>query len=323
MGVFTRTPWGALLDASIYFSFDASGFRRHARSFAPGDLDVDMSGKRCLITGANSGIGFATAEALARRGAEVWLLCRNPERGRAAERELRERTGNEQVRLSLLDVSDLDGVRGWVDDFAPASVDVLVHNAGVLPHERRLTSAGLETTFATHVAGPFLLTRLLRSRLEASPCARVIWVSSGGMYPQRLSLDDVDWSRRRYDGTTAYAQTKRMQVVLSELFAEAWKGKVCSNAMHPGWADTPAVRSSLPGFWKFTRKRLRTAAEGADTVVWLAVADRPGRESGRFWFDRVARSTCLLPRTRERPSDRAALWSLCERVTDCSPAQVA
>ena len=86
-----RSPLSALLDASIYFSFDASGFRRHARGFDPSDIDVDMGGKRCLVTGANSGIGLATAQALARRGAEVWILCRNPERGRAAEaRELQQ-----------------------------------------------------------------------------------------------------------------------------------------------------------------------------------------------------------------------------------------
>jgi NAD(P)-dependent dehydrogenase (short-subunit alcohol dehydrogenase family) len=307
-------PWNALLDASIYFSFDRTGFARHARGFAPQDLDVDLTGKRCLVTGANSGIGFATAEALARRGARVELLCRNAERGRAAEATLRQSTGNEHVRFEQVDLSDLEGIRRWVLAREDQPVDVLVHNAGVLPSERILTAGGLEATFATHVAGPFLLTQLLRESLEAAPAARVIWVSSGGMYAKRLSLDDLDWSRRRYDGVAAYAQTKRMQVVLSELLAARWEGPVRFHAMHPGWADTPAVRTSLPTFWKFTQGRLRSPGQGADTVIWLAVSERAGHSSGAFWFDRAPRSTHLLPGTRESESERSKLWELCKQL---------
>ncbi|MGE0711061.1 MAG: SDR family NAD(P)-dependent oxidoreductase [Planctomycetota bacterium] len=309
-----RSPWALLLDASIYFSFDRSGFRRHARTFASGDLEVDLRGRRCLVTGANSGIGYAAAEALVRRGAEVWLLCRDAARGAAAAAELA-RVGPGLVHDEVLDLSSLDAIRAWAAARAPAAVDVLVHNAGALPRERALTAEGLETTFATHVAGPFLLTHLLRPALAAAAAARVIWVSSGGMYAQRLSLADLDWSRRPYDGVTAYAQTKRMQVVLSELCAERWGADLRSHAMHPGWADTPAVREALPRFWRFTQGRLRSPAEGADTVVWLAVAAEPGACSGRFWFDRAPRATCLVPGTRERPAERAALWERCARVT--------
>lgn len=182
-----RLPWHVLLDASIYFSFDRSGFHRHAKGFDPDDLDVDLTGKVCLVTGANSGIGFATAQGLAERGATVHLLCRSADRGQAAETELRRRTGNRQVLLQRLDISDLDAVRRWAEGFEPRRVDVLVHNAGVLPSERQVTGDGLEVTFATHVAGPFVLTEALRPKLEAAPAARVVWVSSGGMATERLS----------------------------------------------------------------------------------------------------------------------------------------
>lgn len=306
-----RGPWSLLLDTSIYFSFDRSGFRRHARAFDPADLEVDLAGKRCLVTGANSGIGYAAAKGLALRGAEVWLLCRNPERGAAALARLREETGSESLVLSLLDVSDLDSVREWAARFEPERVDVLVHNAGLLPLERGVNARGHETTFATHVAGPFLLTQLLRSRLEAT-AGRVIWVSSGGMYSKGLSLDDLDWSRRGYDGVAAYAQTKRMQVVLSELFAERWPGPVRFHAMHPGWVETPGVQTSLPRFFEFTQGRLRSPAEGADTVVWLAAATRAGQSSGEFWFDRKPRSTTLVPGTSSTTAERDAFWRLCE-----------
>src|SRR5512143_2751910 len=93
----------ALLDATIFYSFDRSGFRRHARSFASGDLDADLTGKVCLVTGAKSGIGFETSQALAGRGATVWMLCRDRQRGQRAVEQLLAATGSSRVHLALLD----------------------------------------------------------------------------------------------------------------------------------------------------------------------------------------------------------------------------
>jgi dehydrogenase/reductase SDR family protein 12 len=304
-----------VVDPFIVSSFDRTGFRIHSLTFQPDDLDVDLSGKRCIVTGANSGIGYETALALADLGAEVVLGCRSRDRGDEAVRQIRGQTGNARVSLELLDVSDLGLVREAAARLASGPVDVLVHNAGVLPDERVVTGDGLELTFATHVVGPFLLTRLLQAALEKSPDGRVIWVSSGGMYTRRLNVDDPNWKRREYDGTIAYAETKRAQVVLSELWAEELEHtSVVVNAMHPGWADTPSVKRSLPRFHRLTRSILRTPAEGADTVVWLAASARARHRTGRFFFDREARRTYLLPFTREPSEDRRALWRLCERI---------
>lgn len=307
----------AVADPLVVPSFDRTGFRIHALAFEPGDLEVDLSGRRCLVTGANSGIGFEAALALADLGAEVVLLCRNAERGDAAAAQIRERTGNPCVKPEQVDVSDLGSVRSVASRLAARPVDVLVHNAGVLPGERIETRDGLELTFATHVVGPFLLTRSLRPQLEKSADARVIWVSSGGMYTRRLNLGDPNWTRRgSYDGVLAYAETKRAQVVLSELFADAFSGtSVKVNAMHPGWAETPSVRSSLPRFYKVAKPVLRTPAEAADSVVWLAACPRLRDVSGRFFFDREERRTHYLPFTRESEEDRRGLWSLCKRLT--------
>ncbi|NNL64696.1 MAG: SDR family oxidoreductase [Myxococcales bacterium] len=310
---------GRIVDPFVVGSFDRTGFRIHSLTFDPADLDVDLSGRRCLVTGANSGIGFETAVGLAERGADVTLLCRNAERGAEAVARLRERTPNGQATLELLDVSDLDSVRSFADRFGEAPVDVLVHNAGVLPDERLETDDGLELTFATHVAGPFLLTRLLQPNLEASGEGRVVWVSSGGMYTRRLQVDDPQWQHRAYDGVLAYAETKRAQVVLSEMFAEAFRGtNVTVNAMHPGWADTPAVRSSLPLFHRVTRLILRTPAEGADTVLWLAASAAARPHTGRFFFDRHVRRTQWLPTTQESRVERDALWQTCEALVEAS-----
>jgi dehydrogenase/reductase SDR family protein 12 len=310
-----------VVDPFIVSSFDRTGFRIHSLTFGADDLDVNLSGRRCLVTGANSGIGYETALAMADLGAEVVLLCRNAERGAEAVERVCQQTGNSRVSLEIVDMSDMESIRAAAARLSSAPIDILVHNAGVLPDERVETGDGLELTLATHVVGPFLLTRLLRESLEKSSDGRVIWISSGGMYTRRLNLEDPNWEGRDYDGVLAYAETKRAQVILAELWAEELRGgTVVVNSMHPGWADTPAVQDSLPRFHKVTRHILRTPAEGADTVVWLAASEQGRRSTGRFFFDRKERRTHLIPTTRESQKDRRALWALCEDLSSKSSA---
>ena len=310
------------LDASIVLSFDRTGFVRHANSFAPTDLVVDLTGRVCLVTGANSGIGFETALALATRGATVWLLCRNARRGSDAAQAIRRRTRSRRVHTATLDLSDLGAIRRFARDLTTRTVDVLVHNAGVLPGTRAESPEGHELTLATHVLGPNLLTRLLLPKLMRSDDPRVVFVSSGGMYSQRLSVADVEWRKRPYDGVVAYAQTKRMQVVLAEeLAVELGLQGISVNSMHPGWGDTPAVRSSLPRFWTVMQHRLRSPAQAADTVIWLAASPAARGKSGRFWFDRIPRRPHLLPWTRESRAERTALMRLCAASSKVRPVK--
>jgi len=311
---------GALLtpavDPLVPLSFGAPGFAVRALTFAPRDLDVDLSRRRIVLTGATSGLGFEAALALADLGAELELVCRDEGRGEKAAQRIREATGNERVRITLADMSSLNAVRDAANSLATRPVDVLIHNAGLLPATRIETEDRLELTFATHVVGPFLLTKLLRPALAATGGARVVWVSSGGMYSRRLSVDDYNWERRRpYDGVVAYAETKRAQVVLAEMWADELRSDgVVVNAMHPGWADTPGVQSSIPRFRQLTRAILRTPAQGADTIVWLAASDAAAELTGEFVFDRKPRLKHLLPTTRESDADRRALWRLCESL---------
>jgi NAD(P)-dependent dehydrogenase (short-subunit alcohol dehydrogenase family) len=300
--------------------FDRLGLERHRKAFDAADLEVRLEGRVCLVTGANAGIGRATSRALAARGARVLLLCRHAGRGEEARDLLRRETGNPLVDVRRLDVSDLGDVRGLAGRLRLPAIHVLVHNAGVLPDRRILTADGLELTFATHVAGPHLLTALLADRLRAGR-ARVVWVASGGMYLQRLSLDDLQWERRRYDGLVAYAQTKRMQVVLASQWAKRLAGSgVEVHAMHPGWADTGSVRSSLPAFHRVMGPLLRDAEGGADTVVWLAVCPRLPGPGGSFWFDRKRHRTHLLPWTIERSGEAERLARRCDELTGLAPA---
>jgi dehydrogenase/reductase SDR family protein 12 len=295
-------------------SFDRFGFRRHARDFVASELDVDLRGKRAIVTGASSGIGFAAAEALIARGATVVLVCRDQQRGEEALSRLLAAHAGARIELRRVDLAELEDVRRFCED-DPGPVDILVHNAGTMGADRELTGDGLERSFATHVAGPHLMTLLLSDRLR--PRARIVFVSSGGMYLQRLSLDDLDWRLRRWDGTVAYAQTKRMQVLLAEGWAERLSPmSAYVYAMHPGWADTPSLRASLPRLHLLTRPILRTPAEGADTIVWLTARAVPAAPNGGLFFDRRSVRAHLLPWTVEGPRDRAALFALVDQLID-------
>lgn len=308
-------PWMArlvsgLMEPTVALSYGRPGIAVRRALFQPKDTDVDMRGKVCLVTGANSGIGFETARALAALGAEVWLLCRNRERGLAAEQAIRDVVPGAQVQFSQIDLSMRDSIEQFVEHHAFSRVDVLVHNAGVLPSTRQLTSDGLELTLATNLLGPFLLTHRLLPALECADGARVIHVSSGGMYTQKLNLEALWSAPEPFDGVVQYAQTKRGMVILNELWPQHAASSVQFHCMHPGWVDTPALRSSLPGFWKWMKWLLRDAIEGADTVIWLAVCPTI-EENGAFWLDRERRRTHILPGTKASPDVRQALWDRC------------
>jgi NAD(P)-dependent dehydrogenase (short-subunit alcohol dehydrogenase family) len=267
-----------------------------------------MDGRVVLVSGATSGIGLAAATAFVGLGAEVHLLARDEGRGERARSE----AGAE--RVWDCDVSSLRSVREFAGRFRESQPELhaLVNNAGVLPPERSLSVDGYELAFATNVLGPFLLTALLAPALEADPPSSIVNVSSGGMYTARLSADDLQTEHHSYDGASVYARQKRAQVVLSELWAERLHSKgVLVHSMHPGWVDTPGLEHSLPRFYKLMKPALRSPAEGADTIVWLAASNVPG---GRFWHDREERPTHVLPRTRESEGERARLWEECVRL---------
>lgn len=302
-----------LLDRAVVPGYTRIGYRLRSRAWAEDDPRPDaLRGRRALVTGAGSGLGKQTALELVRLGATVHLLVRNEVKGRAALDEVARAVPGADLHLELCDVSDLSAVRAFAAALTGRvpGLDVLVHNAGVLPPERRESVDGHEVTLATHVLGPLLLTELLRGPLAAAH-GRVIWVSSGGMYAQRLPADDPEYTRGDYSGTRAYARTKRIQVALLPLLQQRWgPDGVTVAAMHPGWADTPGVTESLPMFDKVMKPLLRDAHQGADTIVWLA-ATEPAPAGGRFWHDRAPRTTHYLPATRESERDRQRVWDYC------------
>jgi dehydrogenase/reductase SDR family member 12 len=303
-----------LLEDTVVGSFSRIGLSVRSRllpEFAPDDRP-SLTGRVVLITGATSGIGRGAATALAGLGGAVHFLARDAGRAAQAQRQIAADSGNDAVSYGLADLDDLDSVRAFARDFRESHdrLDVLVHNAGTIHQDYLATDAGTELTVAGQVIAPFVLTSLLLPVLRSAAPSRVITVSSGGMYTQRLDLETLQLPPSGYNGVTAYARAKRAQVALSREWARRLAGTgVAFHAMHPGWVDTPGLVTSLPGFHRLTRPILRSAEQGADTVVWLAAADPGLLGSGRFWHDRRPRPEYLLPWTRETdPSAPARLW---------------
>lgn len=310
-----------LADRLVVPGYSKIGFKLRERGWAPLPAGA-LRGRRVLVTGANSGLGKESAAALAELGAAVHLVVRDLGRGAVARDEIARRVPGAELHVERCDMSSLDSVREFAGEFRARhdEVHALVHNAGVLPPERTVTADGDELTLATHVLGPFLLTGLLLPALRRANESRVVFVSSGGMYTQGLRMDDPQYLDGPYRGATAYARTKRMQVVLARLWGRRLGGAgIAVHATHPGWAATPGVTDSLPGFARALRPLLRTPAQGADTAVWLAAGPEAGRDSGRFWQDRAPRPENYVPWTRASAADCDRLWTFCVERTGFSP----
>jgi NAD(P)-dependent dehydrogenase (short-subunit alcohol dehydrogenase family) len=263
----------------------------------------------CLVTGANSGIGFEIARGLARTGAHVVLACRDPVKGEAARKQIADETGkdsrNPAVDLLIVDLASQRSIRSAAQELTAShrALDVLVNNAGVTVPSRRESTDGIELTFATNVLAYYLLTTLLLGSLRRAPAARIVNVAS--MMAYGLDLADVEFKRRRYGISTAYAQSKQADRMLTWYLAHQLEGaSVTANAMHPGAVNTALLHALAPGF------RGITPAKGADTAIWLATSPDLKGVNGRFWSDRREQS-CQFRSER----DEQALWSLCERMT--------
>ena len=305
-----------LMDATIAPGFTSLGYRVRSRDWKP---TPDLSGRAVLVTGASSGLGAGTCELLAEAGASVHMLVRDLEKGEGARARIAERTGSDHLRLWRCDISEQASIRKFAADFIAdvPKLDALVNNAGVMPPERTMSADGIELSFATNVTGPLLLALELLPALRAAAPGRVVNVSSGGMYGAKLDADDLQLAKRDYDPVRFYAHTKRCEVILTEICQDRLGPQgVAFNSTHPGWADTPGVQGSLPGFRKVMAPLLRDARQGADTLAWLCWAPEALASPGRFWHDRRPRPTHKLPMTKESPEARERLWAECNRLIE-------
>src|SRR3954468_16355277 len=304
-----------VMDKSLVLGYSRIGPALR-RAWWPHDPAPDaLVGRQVLVTGASGGLGLAAARGLARLGAVVHLTGRDASRLDDARESLLDEQPLARVTSHVADVSDLGATAEFARELASEvpRLHAVVHNAGVMPPRRTTTAQGHELALATHVLGPHVLTYGLRESLAGG---RVVLVTSGGAYGQRLAADDPEYSLGDYSAVTAYARTKRMQLVLTELWARDLElDGIRVHSMHPGWADTPGVTDSLPRFAALTGPLLRDAESGADTAVWLTAADADAIGTGGFWHDRRRRSTHYAPFGIETPQHVERFWQFVREQT--------
>jgi NAD(P)-dependent dehydrogenase (short-subunit alcohol dehydrogenase family) len=303
-----------LLELSIAGSFSRVGIAARRRLFDWADPPSGaLDGRTVLVTGPTSGLGRAAAGAFAALGARVILVGRSEERLVTVRASLIATHGTDRFPVVVADMGSLESVRAAVTRVieTESRLDAVVDNAGAIFPDRLEGPDGIERTLATLVVGPFVLVAGLLPLLQRTAGSRVVAVTSGGMYSQRLDLDDLQSTSEPFSGPRAYARAKRAQVALVREWARRLgPPSIAINAMHPGWADTPGLAEALPTFRRFMRPVLRTAAEGADTLVWLVAAPEAGARSGLLFLDRRPRPFDRIPATRLSAGDRRRLWSL-------------
>ena len=291
-----------------------------------------LAGHTAVVTGANSGLGFETALALARAGAHVVLACRDQVKGGDALDRVRQAVPAADVRLDRLDLADLASVRKFAADLSSEhdSLDILINNAGVMAIPRRETADGFEMQFGTNHLGHFALAGLLLDSLLARPGARVVTVSSEAARIGRIRFDDLQGSRR-YGKWTAYAQAK----LANQLFALELHRKVTDRGMdlvsvaaHPGYAATnlQAVGPRMSGSRIMERLNdlgnsvfAQPAADGALPSLYGATAPevRGGHNFGpdRLFGMRGYQGPVSFLRAARNPETAQHLWEVSERLT--------
>jgi len=285
-----------------------------------------MHGKVVVVTGANSGIGFETARAVAERGAVTVLACRDRTKGEAAVAAIQERTGHEQVHLVHVDLADLDSVRSSADAILEGwdRLDVLVNNAGGLWTERQVTQQGYEQTFGVNHLGPFRLTQLLLDRLRTSRPSRIVNVSSvGHRFARGMNWDDLQLERG-YDAAFAYGQSKLANILFTrELARRLPPEEVIANACHPGSVRTGLGRdgdtSGVIGVVAFglLRPFYLSPARGARTLIYLATAPEVTGQTGGYYV-RCRPHRVSVPARDDDAARR--LWEISEHLVAAGSA---
>lgn len=273
----------------------------------------------CLVTGANAGIGFETAKALAATGATVLLLCRNEEKGRAALERIAADTGNTSLHLFTADLSSQTAIRSVAADILSGfdRLDVLVNNAGTWASRFERTEDGIESVFATNHLAYFLLTHLLLPALRRAPRARIVNVASDSHFQIKgLYLDDLNLTHH-YHGLRSYAQSKLANVMFTYEFERRKPDpQIAINAVQPGLVQTDIGLKHTNWLhalaWRIRRNMSghKSAAEGAATSIYLASSEAAAGISGKYWDD------CRPKPSSEASYDQEAarrLWEIsCE-----------
>ena len=277
-----------------------------------------MTSKVCLVTGANAGIGKATATGLARMGANVVMVCRSRERGEAAKAEIATDSGSQDIDLLIADLSSQGSVRKLARTFTSKypQLHVLINNAGTISRRKRLTVDGIETQFAVNHFAPFLLTNLLLEILKASAPARIVTVAS--QVHSKSPLDFVDFlSDREYTASQVYRQTKLANILFTYELSRRLEGtEVTANCLHPGVIATKLLDDymggSLDAGFGSGESIGDSPEEGAAVVLHVATSPDIDGISGKYFYDSSVRETAPVSYDKEHAR---WLWDISAELT--------
>ena len=255
--------------------------------------NTSMQGKVCIVTGANSGIGKATALGLAQMGATVIMISRDQAKGEEAQHEIKEKSGNDAVHLMLADLSSQASIRQLAENFQQhyQQLHVLINNAGSVNLRRRETLDGLEMTFAVNYLAPFLLTNLLLDKLKASAPARIVNVSSESHESGYIKMDDLELEKG-YRLMRAYGQSKLALVLFTYELARRLQGTgVTANCLHPGFVATNFGQNGVGTVGRSITKLIFTLGispeEGAKTSIYLASSPEIEGVTGKYFVKSI------------------------------------
>lgn len=303
-----RDYWNLFLDMIPFITFDLTGFKRH-RNFYESfkeDLNEVNKSKKALITGGSSGIGQALANHLSKQ-LDVTITGRNDKGNTSGD-----------VLFCSLDLSDWKAIDQFCE--TACAFDHIILNAGGMPEDYTINNQGVEHQCASQLVGHYRLITKLKKNKKINKGAKIIWVSSGGMYLKKIDLENL-FAQSNYDKVATYTNVKRAQVTLVEEMAKDpnWSDFQIY-CMHPGWVKTPGLTGALPGFTKLINKRLRTPLQGADTIYWLLLT-KSDLINGGFYFDRKSVSPYVhksfIPSTQSRKELTAKINSYLIKGATC------
>lgn len=290
-------------------------------------MEQAMAGKICMVTGANSGIGYETALGLAGMGADVVMVCRDETRGRASQESLKTSSGNASISLMLADLSSQEQVRRLAKDFMDkyGRLNVLVNNAGNVFGKRELTVDGIERTLAVNVLAYFMLANLLVPALKKGAPSRIVNVASRAADMGHMDFNDLQ-SEKNYSQSRAYSQSKLADIMISYELARRLKGgKITSNCLHPGLVSSNFGSSASGAYRALIRAGkflMITPEQGAKTSIYLASSPEVEGVTGKYF---IKSREAVSAKESYDAAAAARLWDECARLTkmdkEALPAQ--
>jgi len=276
-----------------------------------------MEDRVFLVTGANSGIGKATALGLARLGGTIVMGCRSATRGEAARQDIVRDSGNSKVYLEIVDLASEESTRSFAEEFKRKypRLDVLINNAGIYAPHREVTPDGLERTFEVNYLSGFLLTHLLLDLLTKAAPSVIVNVSSSAHSGGTIHFDDLQ-ANRRYGGFGAYGQSKLAQILFTQELARRLQGTgVTVSACHPGVIRTNLGMGGTSAVVRFVRMFFKSPEKGAETPIYLAISPEVERVTGQYFANKHVREPS---RAAQDPDVASRLFDVSKELTHLS-----